>query len=288
MKVNDENNNLLNHMQLPIIGIFLGILFWITDTLIDIFLFDHGDSFFENLISPEPAELWMRFLVIIMLVLFSLYAKKILTMQDKTNMELLLYKTKLERIVELRTQELEKANSGLKEEISQRKTIEKNLEILAATDPLTSLFNRRKFNELLDYGITRTKQNLSSLSLIFCDIDFFKQLNDNYGHEVGDDVLIQFSFELNHYLHESDTLARWGGEEFAILITDNSSQSVSSLAEKIRKKIEDCNFKEVGKVTASFGVTHYLQGDTKKELFERADKALYMAKESGRNKVVSI
>jgi diguanylate cyclase (GGDEF)-like protein len=189
----------------------------------------------------------------------------------------------LELIVKERTEKLEEANIFLQKEIAERKKIENKLEQLATTDHLTLLYNRRKFDELLEYEIEKDKRYQLGLSLIYCDIDNFKNINDMHGHNVGDEILITFAMLLKESLRESDIVARWGGEEFIVLIPSKTADIAVKIAEKMRKSIEENVFLNIGTVTASFGVTHYINNDTKKTIFKRVDEALYEAKENGRN-----
>ena len=120
------------------------------------------------------------------------------------------------------------------------------------------------------------------------DIDLFKDVNDTYGHKVGDTVLIQIAMILKQSIRSVDILGRWGGEEFLIICPETNINKAEILAEKIRKTIEDYTFPLVGKITCSFGVSQYHQEDETDDTFQRTDKALYKAKHSGRNSVVAV
>lgn len=154
-------------------------------------------------------------------------------------------------------------------------------------DPLTQIYNRVKLNEMFMHIFFASKKYNQTLTMILFDIDHFKKINDNYGHNVGDSVLQELAGLIRGLLREGDVFARWGGEEFVILLQDTSLQKSSFLADRLRKEIEKYPFNEVKKVTCSFGVTEFYQGDTKSSFFERVDEALYEAKESGRNRVVT-
>ena len=270
---------------LPFLGTFLSLIFWIVDSIIDFLVFSEGESVIHSIFFPEPVELWMRILVVFLLVTFSFYAKYVLNQQLHSQKALEKYKNELEQIVDLRTVELQSKNEALQGEIEVRKKVEKALEEIAITDPLTLLYNRRKFTELLSYEIERERRYKSGLFLIMCDIDHFKAINDNYGHGVGDEVLKTFSNIIKNSIRMSDSVARWGGEEFIVLVTNTEVDRAILIAEKLRKLVEDTKFKKVEKVTASFGVAWYEGGDTQETLIGRADKALYKAKSSGRNSV---
>ncbi len=154
---------------------------------------------------------------------------------------------------------------------------------MASTDPLTGLYNRYKFAELYLSAYTAMTQRDNKMSIILLDIDFFKRVNDTYGHNVGDRVLIQISQAVLKTLRSIDVICRWGGEEFIVLLPTASLENASILAEKLRTHIEELEIDVVGGVTASFGVSQVLEGDEMQDAIDRADKALYLAKNSGRN-----
>lgn len=157
----------------------------------------------------------------------------------------------------------------------------------AEYDALTNVYNRVKFNEMLKDYIYRANKYDFKFSIILIDIDHFKAINDNYGHNVGDKVLIELSRLINMNLRENDTFARWGGEEFVIISESTNIKEISLLASRLLRIVNQFSFKEVGKVTCSFGVTEFKIGDTQALLFDRVDKALYEAKNNGRNQVVT-
>lgn len=161
----------------------------------------------------------------------------------------------------------------------------KDKEILASTDLLTGVMNRRSFIIVAEKEITRSERYGIPLSMIYCDIDFFKLINDQHGHAVGDEVLKKFAKTLKENLRSSDYLCRWGGEEFIILATEIDLVSAEKLSEKLRHKIMELSIQPVEQVTCSFGVAAKKESELFEELCERADQALYQAKESGRNKV---
>jgi len=161
----------------------------------------------------------------------------------------------------------------------------KELELLSSTDALTKMYNRMYIDNALDDEIKRCERYKSDFSIIMLDIDYFKNVNDNYGHQIGDTVLIEFSNILNNLTRETDIVGRWGGEEFLILCPQTDKPSVLRLAEKLRENIETYSFSIVNKKTASFGVATYIDKDNSDSIVERADKALYLSKKTGRNKV---
>ncbi|NJD08667.1 MAG: diguanylate cyclase [Methylococcaceae bacterium] len=171
------------------------------------------------------------------------------------------------------------------EDITQRKQAEEEHRRLATTDELTGIANRRAFASKLEVELARAKRYQSDLALIMYDIDHFKQVNDTYGHAVGDEVLRAVTEIVRHNLRSVDTLARWGGEEFIILAPNADLDGARQLADKLKSSIADGGLTVVGSVTASFGVTVTVEKDDSTSLLKRVDDALYRAKENGRNRV---
>lgn len=162
------------------------------------------------------------------------------------------------------------------------------LKELSNTDKLTQIPNRLYLDTQYTHQITRAQRYDTVFSIIIIDIDFFKNVNDNYGHKVGDNTLIQLAQILKHNIRSLDVLGRWGGEEFLIICTETDINKAKILAEKIKIKIEKYNFPTIGHLTCSFSVTQYLKNDKNESTFKRADTALYKAKNSGKNKVCAI
>lgn len=163
--------------------------------------------------------------------------------------------------------------------------VNKVLENQATTDSLTGIYNRRKFLELLQMEIHESKRYEVPVELIFFDIDHFKEINDNYGHEAGDSVLQELTRLVNGMIRQADIFARFGGEEFVILAHNSDVGAGCELAEKIRRAVHQHSFTQVGRVTCSFGVAQYLPDDTTDSIIKRADDAMYSAKKRGRNLV---
>lgn len=155
----------------------------------------------------------------------------------------------------------------------------------AATDSLTGLANRMKFDARLNEELSRSLRSGRPFSLIIFDIDHFKEVNDIYGHPVGDQVLVRLSRTVDASVRQADLLARWGGEEFAILLPDTDAAAAYETAKKLRLLVAHTIFEHVGTITASFGVAQVLPGDHADTLVARADNALYRAKLNGRNRV---
>ncbi len=158
----------------------------------------------------------------------------------------------------------------------------------AYTDNLTGIANRNKFEEVIDYELRQTKRYNFPMCLAIVDIDHFKAFNDNFGHLIGDEVLVALAQSLKKNIRETDLFARWGGEEFVILLKNTDVERSLRVLEKFRVIIENIQHEKAGRITASFGVTEYQKGDTLDMMLQRADEALYQAKDAGRNCIRSV
>lgn len=161
----------------------------------------------------------------------------------------------------------------------------RELEVLSVTDKLTALFNRVKLDRVLTAELARAHRYGSALSVVMLDIDHFKVVNDPFGHNIGDDVLVDIADTLRVSVRNSDTVGRWGGEEFLVILPSTDLDQAGAVAEKVRGRVADLKLPTVGQVTVSLGVAEYQAGDTEQQLVARADIALYAAKEGGRNRV---
>ena len=159
----------------------------------------------------------------------------------------------------------------------------KEYELKASVDSLTGLYNRYKFSELYTSSYKTMSQRHNDMSLIIIDVDFFKKVNDTFGHNIGDQVLIKIAHTLLRTLRDIDVICRWGGEEFLVLLPSTDLNEANILAQKIRINIENLDIEIVGNITASFGVSQVKEGDMMEDAIDRADKSLYLAKDSGRN-----
>jgi len=159
----------------------------------------------------------------------------------------------------------------------------KEYELKASVDSLTGLYNRYKFSELYTSYYKTMTQRYNDMSLIIMDIDFFKKVNDTFGHNIGDQVLIKIAHTLLRTLRDIDVICRWGGEEFLVLLPSTDLNEANQLAQKIRINIENLDIEIVGNITASFGVSQVKEDDMMEDAIDRADKSLYLAKDSGRN-----
>lgn len=188
--------------------------------------------------------------------------------------------SKWAKLIKNHQQELKEIN-----EILSRRA--EALEKLASTDALTGLYNRHMLSELFARELAQKKRYKNALSMIIFDIDHFKKINDGFGHLAGDEVLKKVARIAQDKVRTSDIVARWGGEEFVVLLPHTPLDGARITAEKIRLAIESTDFDAPKTVTASFGIAECADGENRENLLDRADKALYEAKAGGRNQTVS-
>jgi diguanylate cyclase (GGDEF)-like protein len=161
----------------------------------------------------------------------------------------------------------------------------KKLQILSETDMLTNLYNRLRIDRELDREIEKARRNKRYFSILLIDIDFFKKINDNYGHQMGDKVLVSFAKSAQSQLRTGDVIGRWGGEEFLVLCPETNAKQAILVAERIRENIKEDRFADQQRYTVSIGIATLEEDDSTITLLKKADNALYLAKGSGRDKV---
>ncbi|WBW98446.1 GGDEF domain-containing protein [Oceanirhabdus sp. W0125-5] len=157
---------------------------------------------------------------------------------------------------------------------------------LSMKDSMTNLFNHENICNILKKEIKVSKESSQQLSILMTDIDHFKKINDTYGHQVGDQVIIKIAKLLRESCRETDYVGRYGGEEFLVVLTNTNKEQVKKFAERFRKEIEEIDFGLTSQVTVSGGVKTY-EKESAEEMIKMADDALYQAKEKGRNCIVS-
>jgi diguanylate cyclase (GGDEF)-like protein len=199
------------------------------------------------------------------------------------------FKEKLKKVNTDKNHEIQQVIKGL---LGMTSIIEKNIQLLreknseletiSKTDRLTGVSNRMHLDNVLASELSRSKRYDNRLSLIMLDIDHFKKINDTYGHQVGDKVLIQLSEILKINTRDTDTVGRWGGEEFMIVCPEISQDQAFVIAEKILTILNQSKICDIS-VTASFGISQLRDEDSVEQLVKRADENLYKAKHSGRN-----
>lgn len=177
---------------------------------------------------------------------------------------------------------LEELNDLLENRVVERT---KEIERIAVTDALTGLYNRHRFNIELQDALALYKRYQTPVTLAILDIDYFKKINDTYGHNIGDETLVALAALLQKHMRQTDKLARWGGEEFVILFINTELNGALSASEYLLEEIQRFIFKEVGHITCSIGLAALIPTDTPSSFLHRADTSLYRAKERGRNRV---
>lgn len=158
----------------------------------------------------------------------------------------------------------------------------------AIRDEKTGLYNSKFFETILDMEIEKAKRGQEKLSLFIIDIDFFKKINDRYGHVKADELLIRLAHVLKKQFRKSDIISRFGGEEFFILLPETDMKKAKKITSRLRTAVKSDKMLKKHDVTVSGGLTEFKKRDSKKKFKQRADKALYKAKHSGRDKFVSI
>jgi diguanylate cyclase (GGDEF)-like protein len=196
----------------------------------------------------------------------------------------------LEERVQQRTDELAQANRRLRKEVEERRLAEERAQKMAMTDSLTQIYNRRYFFGLAQAIFSSSEQGSHEMSVILMDIDHFKAVNDTFGHAAGDEALKEFTRRVAGALREGDVFARYGGEEFVVLLQKTGADKAENLAEKVRKAVcrkPILKDKKSVTITVSLGIATRTDEDslTLDKLIERADNALYRAKQNGRNQV---
>ncbi|WP_022766941.1 GGDEF domain-containing protein [Butyrivibrio sp. XPD2006] len=175
---------------------------------------------------------------------------------------------------------------NIDENVKELMSTMKKYESLALRDPLTGLFNRGGIETEINNAIELFKKGGSDVSLMMIDLDYFKNVNDTFGHAAGDEALKHFAEVLRKSAEgKSASVGRWGGEEFVILLRNMSEDKAASFAENLRKNVEDASFGEVGRLTCSIGLSHLKKEDTFDNIFRRIDRAMYASKNAGRNRV---
>ncbi len=171
-------------------------------------------------------------------------------------------------------------------DVTEQKRLKNELEYTASRDPLTGLWNRRHFLDLLEKAHQQKRRNDVNYSLLILDADHFKNINDQFGHDQGDEVLVLLARTLENRVREADSVCRWGGEEFIIFLPQTDITNAAHLAECVRVSITEMQIPALSHISVSIGVAQHQHDEATESLLKRADAALYQAKASGRNRVV--
>lgn len=190
-----------------------------------------------------------------------------------------------------KTRELQTLNATLEYKVKQRtnelEKMTKKLEHLARTDSLTKIHNRYSIMEILSQEIHRSKRHDIPLSVLMFDIDFFKKINDDFGHDIGDKVLFQLVHVVKSTLREIDFIGRYGGEEFLIIMPETTLVEAKVIANRVKNKVAEYQFENIGKLTVSLGLVELQDDETVDETLKRVDDLMYQSKEGGRNMLSS-
>lgn len=179
---------------------------------------------------------------------------------------------------------LEQIHLEIEQKQAELLSMNASLVELSETDKLTSLKNRRYFQEKLEEQLSNYEKSASPFSLFILDIDHFKKVNDTFGHQVGDEVLAQLAQLLKNQARSLDTVARYGGEEFVVILPETDQHEAKAIAEQLRQAVEQAKW-QTGRITVSVGIATAIKTDNETTILQRADKALYASKENGRNRI---
>lgn len=263
-------------------GVGLIPIAWMIDAAVDVLFFELNGSYWDALFHPDGHEIWMRGFIAFLLIVLGLIAAALLKSHETAEQQHALNQALLEKSAN----DLGDKNLALKREIERRKAVEQRLAELATTDPLTGVCNRRKFDETLQEELKRETRYKRGLALIILDIDYFKEINDQHGHAIGDRVLKALANLIRDEAREADSFFRIGGEEFALLTYTASAEELADAAERLRTLVQAYDFDVGHPLTISLGASRFLPGDNTSSLFKRTDEGLYQAKGEGRNRVV--
>jgi diguanylate cyclase (GGDEF)-like protein len=178
-----------------------------------------------------------------------------------------------------------RAEKSIEEAHKQLQTKNSLLDSLSKTDPLTGIANRRRAQQVIEQEIDRFNRYKNPFCVFLLDIDHFKAVNDNYGHEVGDQVLVELVGIVKSIIRRTDTFGRWGGEEFILVCPETTLQTAQIIAGKICTTVREYKLAWDLRITLSIGVSEFQSGTTLKELLVEVDRKMYMAKQKGRDRV---
>jgi len=267
-----------------LIGLLAVLLFIVLDVFVDCWLLSDGQDCTNLTHNLEPHRITSYLVGSGLILLLGLLSYLLLRRHENAETKLAHNSFLLEEMAI----ELRQKNAALSQEIALRKRMEAELETLVVTDPLTGIYNRRKFDEIINMHLRQENRYPKGLSLLILDIDHFKRINDSHGHAVGDEILKGLASLILQTKRDADDFFRIGGEEFALIAFSGDGSSLQTIADKLREEVANHAFPKVGQLTISIGATRFYPGDTYDSMFKRADDALYSAKEGGRNRAIAI
>ena len=255
-------------------GLIGAAIFWIADTLIDTFLFKEG-GLFQQILHPDPMEVYFRGAIGTLFVIFGILAQRLLNQRRKA--ECLLEKTnrELEEKIAHRTAQLEEANQILKDELDDRRRNDEKINFLSFHDKLTGLYNRAYFEEELS---RLDNERFLPISLIIGDVNGLKLINDAFGHQQGDKFLVRTAEIVRRQCRKSDVVARWGGDEFVVLLPNTGSEKAVRICEKIRQACRRSPKKPIQLSVALGTATKQDKGQSIDRVLKNAEDWMYQYK----------
>lgn len=270
--------------RLPLLGLLVAVLFWVLDAFVDVSFFGVHESFREALLNPTPNELWMRGIVVVLMLLFAWYARKLgIQLADSMN-QLKVREQELDSHRDMQ-HVLRRQADELNRQVVRQANEQEELRKLAYIDPLTGLYNRRRIEEILNASRLTEQLSGTGLGVLLCDIDHFKSVNDEFGHFAGDRTLVRIGQLLKDHFRRGDAVGRWGGEEFLVVLPNLTQAEAEVISENFRARIERETHPPKGKLTISLGLAMIRPNETAESLLKRADRALMLSKQTGRNRL---
>ena len=270
--------------RLPLLGLLVAALFWVLDAFVDVSLFGTHDTFTEALLKPNSHELWMRCVVIVLLLAFAWHARRLGGQLIDSMNRLNAQEQELDGHRDMQ-HVLRRQADELNRQVMRQANEQEELRKLAYIDPLTGLYNRRRIEEILDASRLTEQLSGTGLGVLLCDIDHFKSVNDEFGHFAGDRTLVRIGQLLKDHFRRGDAVGRWGGEEFLVVLPNLTQAEAEVISENFRARIERETHPPKGKLTVSLGLAMIRPDETAESLLKRADRALMLAKQNGRNRL---
>ncbi|MDZ7802556.1 GGDEF domain-containing protein [Thiohalophilus sp.] len=270
---------------MPLYGLLSGMLLWLLDAMVDVYVLQVPQTLVENLIFPPLFDIALRSGIIVLMVALGVAARRKLKRQESLQQELLEYKNRLEELIELRAEEVRNPADSVNSEITVLKDRTRDLEEIASIDGLTRFYNRRKFGDLIDYELARQQRYHHSLSLILVDIDRFCEIAAVHGQATSEHVIRSVASRIHSRIRATDIPARWSEDEFAILIPETRQSDARRLAQKLVKAIDGTLIDNFGLVSISCGVTEAQAQDNVEQFTDRCVEAVRLAREGGGNRV---